>query len=96
MEIYCKGLSTLEPNSIHIDLTPQYPRMKLDQSTTIASALRTQLTGCNRNHAQLFAHVIGRAFINSTADMLLWLLVYLLLRLCETKQTISFGDGTLD
>ena len=64
----------------------------------IASALQTQLIARNCDRAQLFAHMIGHAFVNRSADRLLWLLFYLLLHVClrETKHTASFGDGTLD
>ena len=62
----------------------------------IVFTLRTQLIARNRDCAQLFAHVIGHAFINRSADVLRWLLFYLLLHLCETKQTTLFGDGMLD
>ena len=44
---YIKGLSAPDPDSIHIDLTPQSTSYEtgsiLDQSTSIVSALRTYL-----------------------------------------------------
>ena len=46
-----QGLFVFEPDLIHIDLTPQFTSKKLDQSTTIASALQTQLIVRNHNHA---------------------------------------------
>ena len=47
----------------------------------------------------LFVHVIGRAFFNKSsrsADMLFWLLLYLLLCFREKKKTKWFGARTLD
>ena len=40
--------------------------------------------------------MIGRAFVNRAADMLVWLLFRLLLRFREANQATSFGEGTLD
>ena len=74
---------------------------KLDQSTVIVSTLRAQLIARDYNHARcpLLVHMIGHAFINRfarSADMSVRLLFHLLLRLRETKETTSFGEGMLD
>ena len=62
----------------------------------IASAIQTQLIARNCDRVRLFVRVISRAFVNkstSSAEMLVWLLFYLLLCLRETKQMTSFGEG---
>ena len=81
-------------------------RMKPDQSTSYETrllhfdhVLTTNLTRCDRAQCPLFVHVIGCAFFNKSsrsAEMLFWLLLYLLLCLHEKKTTKSFGSGTLD
>ena len=53
----------------------------------ITSTLQTQPIARNQNRAQLFAHVIGRAVVNSSAErcMLPWLLLYFPLCVIERK-----------
>ena len=89
-------MSALEPDSIHVDITPQSTSYETGSIHYDRICTTNPTHSCNRNCAQLFAHVIGHAFVNRSAERLPWLLFYLLLRLRETKQTTLFGDETLD
>ena len=66
-----KGMFTLEPDSIHIDLIPQFTSYETGSIHYDRVCPTTQLTACTRNSAQLFFHMIGPAFVNRSANMLL-------------------------
>ena len=95
----------LGPDSIHFDLTLQSTLYKTgsiryDRVCTTNPTHCTYMFNCDRAQHPLFFHVIGHVFVSKfttrSAEMLVWLLLYLLLCLSETKQTTSFGGGTFD
>ena len=91
-----KGVSTLEPDSIHINFTPQSTSYET-KSIHFDCFCTTSLTRCDHVQGPLFVYVIGRAFCSKSsgsAEMLFWLLVFAVTSLQKKRQ--SFGVGALD
>ena len=91
-------MSTLEPDSIHIDLTLQ--STSYETGPIHFDHVRTMnLHRCDRaKGCYLFMWLAAPSFINPVdlRKCCFGLLLYLLLRLCKKKMTKAFGTGIFD
>ena len=93
-----KGMSALEPDSIHNDFTLQSSSYKTG-SIHFDRVRTTNLTRYDRAQFPLYVHVIGRAFFNksiSSAEMLFGCFLVRCYVFAKKRTTKTFGVGTLD